>query len=112
MDDINRKYLVASLQGRNAHISFEDTIKDFPTDYCNKKISGIQYSCWDLLEHIRIAQWDILDFIVNPGKFQPKKKKVRIAEVMAKISIYFLHLWYGQRFIDGNNFEVGLYKRP
>jgi len=61
-----RKHLLASLQGRNAHISFEETIKDFPNDYYNNKISGIQYSCWDLLEHLRIAQWDILDFIMNP----------------------------------------------
>ncbi len=65
-DDIIRKHLLASLQGRNAHLSFEKTIKDFPDDYYNKKISGIQYSCWDLLEHLRIAQWDILDFVVNP----------------------------------------------
>ena len=65
-DDTIRKHLLASLQGHNAHISFEKTIKDFPDDYYNKKISGIQYSCWDLLEHLRIAQWDILDFIENP----------------------------------------------
>jgi len=67
MDDIKRKHLLASMQGRNAHISFEKTIHDFPLDYCNKKISGIQYSCWDLLEHLRIAQQDILDFILNPN---------------------------------------------
>ena len=63
----NRKHLLASLQGRNAHLSFEKTIKDFPADYYNKKISGVEYSCWDLLEHLRIAQWDILDFIENPN---------------------------------------------
>ena len=72
MDEINRKHLLASLQGGNAHVSFEDTIKDFPENFYNNKISGIQYSCWDLLEHIRIAQWDILDFIVNP-EYQEKK---------------------------------------
>ncbi len=65
-DNTIRKHLLASLQGRNAHLSFEETIKDFPDDYYNKKISGVQFSCWDLLEHLRIAQWDILDFIVNP----------------------------------------------
>jgi uncharacterized damage-inducible protein DinB len=65
-DDTIRKYLLASLQGRKAHLSFEETVKDFPDDYYNRKIPGIQYSCWDLLEHLRLAQWDILDFIVNP----------------------------------------------
>ncbi len=71
MDDTIRKHLLTSLQGRNAHLSFEQTIKDFPDNYYNKKISGIQYSCWDLLEHLRIAQWDILDFIMNP-EYQSK----------------------------------------
>jgi len=70
-DDTIRKQLLASLQGRNAHLSFEQTIVDFPDDYYNKKISGIQYSCWDLLEHLRIAQWDILYFIMNP-KYETK----------------------------------------
>ena len=70
-DDTIRKHLLTSLQGRNAHLSFEQTIKDFPDNYYNKKISGIQYSCWDLLEHLRIAQWDILDFIMNP-EYQSK----------------------------------------
>lgn len=70
-DDTIRKHLLASLQGRNAHLSFEQTIKDFPDGYYNKKIPGIQYSCWDLLEHLRIAQWDILDFIMNP-EYQSK----------------------------------------
>lgn len=65
-DDTTRKHLLASLQGRNAHLSFEQTIREFPEDYYNQKITGIQYSCWDLLEHLRIAQWDILDFILNP----------------------------------------------
>jgi len=65
-DDTIRKHLLASIQGRNAHLSFEKTINNFPEDYYNKKISGIEYSCWDLLEHLRVAQWDILDFIVNP----------------------------------------------
>ena len=65
-DDTIRKHLLASLQGRNAHISLEETIKDFPDDYYNKKIPGIKYSCWDLLEHLRIAQWDILYFLKNP----------------------------------------------
>ena len=68
-DNTYRKQLLASLKGLSAHISFEKTIEDFPEDYYNKKISGIQYSCWDLLEHLRIAQWDILDFIMNP-KYQ------------------------------------------
>ena len=65
-DDSIRKHLIAALQGHNAHLSFEETVRDFPDSYYNEKISGVPYSCWDLLEHLRIAQWDILDFIVNP----------------------------------------------
>jgi len=71
-DDLLRENLLASLQGRNAHLSFEATVKDFPEDKYNSTIPGTNYSCWDLLEHIRIAQWDILDFIINPD-YQHKK---------------------------------------
>lgn len=65
-DQSIRKHLLASLQGRNAHLTFEDAIRDFPEEHYNSKMAGIDYSCWELLEHLRIAQWDILDFIVNP----------------------------------------------
>jgi uncharacterized damage-inducible protein DinB len=66
-NDIIRKQLLESLDGRNAHLTFRDTIKDFPPEYYNEKVGDVEYSCWDLLEHMRIAQYDIIDFIKNPN---------------------------------------------
>lgn len=70
-DELIRKNLLVSLQGRNAHLSFEEAVKNFPEGQINKKISGATYSCWELVEHMRIAQWDILEFTRNPDYTSP-----------------------------------------
>ena len=67
MDEkIIREQLLALLDGKNAHITFEGAIAEFPVERLNAKAAGIPYSAWDLIEHMRIAQYDILDFIRNP----------------------------------------------
>jgi hypothetical protein len=68
MDDqkILRDHLLELLEGKSAHIDVESALKDFPTDRINKHVGGSPHSAWQLLEHIRIAQWDILDFSTNP----------------------------------------------
>jgi len=45
-----------------AHISFDDFIADFPEAFCGQMIPGLPYTAWQVLEHMRIAQWDILEF--------------------------------------------------
>ncbi len=70
-DQLIRKNLLVSLQGRNAHLTFEEAIKNFPEDQFNKRIVGANYSCWELVEHLRIAQLDILEFIRNPDYTSP-----------------------------------------
>jgi len=71
-DELIRKHLLASLEGKNAHLSFEESIKDIPMGKINKRMEGIEYSSWELVEHMRIAQWDILEFIRNPNFTSPK----------------------------------------
>lgn len=66
-DKIIRAHLLSLLQGGNAHIKFDDVVKDFPTPYINSKKHNVPYSAWQLIEHMRITQWDILDFIRNPN---------------------------------------------
>lgn len=61
-----RAELRALLAGRNAHMSFEDAVADFPLDAINDHAPNVSYSYWHLIEHLRIAQADILDFVVNP----------------------------------------------
>jgi len=62
-----RKHIIELLDGKSAHIDLESALKDFPSDKINDKPDGSPHSAWQLLEHIRIAQWDILDFCRNPN---------------------------------------------
>jgi hypothetical protein len=61
-----RQHLVKLLTGSEAHADFEAAVKDFPPDLRGKTPKGAEHSPWQLLEHLRIAQWDILDFSRNP----------------------------------------------
>ncbi|MAU10766.1 MAG: hypothetical protein CL607_13160 [Anaerolineaceae bacterium] len=61
-----REQLINALTKQQAHQMFDDVIKDFPAEHYNTFPTNVPYSFWHLLEHIRIAQWDILDYIVNP----------------------------------------------
>jgi len=65
-DKLIRKHLKQLLSGRNAHLSVENVIVDYPLEHMNDHIEGVEYSPWQLLEHMRLAQWDIIDFIQNP----------------------------------------------
>lgn len=66
-DTALREHLIKLLTGGEAHADFNDTIKDFPADLRGKTPEGAEHSAWELLEHLRIAQWDILDFSRNPA---------------------------------------------
>ena len=67
-----RKQLVDLLNGGNAHTNFEDAIRDFPVEMRGKRPKGSPHSPWELLEHMRIAQWDILEFSRNADYKSPK----------------------------------------
>jgi hypothetical protein len=64
-DKALRQHLLELLNGESAHISLESVLSNFPIENINKRI-GDSHTAWQLLEHIRLAQWDILDFSVNP----------------------------------------------
>ncbi|HFE65321.1 MAG TPA: DinB family protein [Caldithrix sp.] len=61
-----REHVLYLLAGGGAHINFEAVMKDFPVELRGKKENGFPYTAWQLLEHLRIARWDILDFCRNP----------------------------------------------
>ncbi|HUA92626.1 MAG TPA: DinB family protein [Terracidiphilus sp.] len=61
-DALLRQHLLDLLTGSNAHADFEAAIKDLPADLRGKRPKGAEHSPWQLLEHLRIAQWDILEF--------------------------------------------------
>lgn len=64
--------LLALLRGGQAHASLDAAVKDFPSEDRGKVPANLPYSPWQLLEHLRIAQKDILDFCAPPtGGYQP-----------------------------------------
>jgi hypothetical protein len=61
-DKALREHLVNLLSGGGAHIDWKDTFKGIPVKLRGVRPQSLPYSIWDLLEHMRIAQWDILEF--------------------------------------------------
>ncbi|MFL6375636.1 MAG: DinB family protein [Pyrinomonadaceae bacterium] len=70
-DQALRKHLLELLEGKSAHIDIESALADFPLAKINTRVGHSPHTAWDLLEHIRIAQWDILEFCRNPGHESP-----------------------------------------
>ncbi|MGE0058333.1 MAG: DinB family protein [Dehalococcoidia bacterium] len=60
-----RAELIFQLTKGHAHMPLEEAVKDFPMDRIDENFPGGTYSAWALIEHIRITQWDILDFVRN-----------------------------------------------
>ena len=71
-DDVLREHLLYLLKGSGAHLSFEDAIADLPEDSRGAHVEGVPHTPWRLLEHMRIAQWDILEFSRDPKHVSPK----------------------------------------
>jgi hypothetical protein len=69
--DSLRKQLVDLLTGHNAHVDLEGALKGLPAKLRGAKAKGAPHSAWQLLEHIRIAQWDILEFSRNRKHVSP-----------------------------------------
>jgi len=67
-----RKHLVALITGSEAHADFNSAVDGLPAKLQGQVPPGAEHSPWQLLEHLRIAQWDILDFSRNPG-YQHRK---------------------------------------
>ena len=67
-----RDHLLFLLRGGGAHVDCESFIADFPIDLINRKTDGVPYTPWQVLEHMRIAQWDILEFSRDPKHISPK----------------------------------------
>jgi hypothetical protein len=70
-DKIIREQLLALLRGGNAHLGFDDAVANFPPEHIHTKPPNVSYTPWHLLEHIRIAQGDILEFVRNPDHVSP-----------------------------------------
>lgn len=66
------EHLINLLSGKGAHLTFDEAIRDFPVHAINLRATNVPYTCWHLLEHMRIAQWDILEFVRDPAHVSPE----------------------------------------
>lgn len=67
-----RGHLISLLQGKGAHLSFEQCVDGLTPAQANQKLDNLPYTIWHVLEHMRIAQWDILEFSRNPNHQSPE----------------------------------------
>ena len=65
--DALRDHLLRLLDWDEAHASFDKAVSGLPADQRGARATGFEHSPWQLVEHLRIAQADILDFCVNPS---------------------------------------------
>lgn len=66
-----RRWLDWLLAGGYAHVSFDDAVRGLPIKLQGATAAGLPHTAWQLLEHIRLAQSDILDFSRNPN-YKPR----------------------------------------
>src|SRR5215472_505616 len=66
-----RDHVIYLLKGEGAHAKFEAVVADFPAELRGKKVPKLPHTAWMLLEHLRIAQWDILEFSRNAKHQSP-----------------------------------------
>jgi len=71
LDGALRQLLVRQLEGGHAYAAFADAIGDLPAQLRGVTPDGAAHSPWQVLEHLRISQWDIVDFCRNPGHRSP-----------------------------------------
>lgn len=70
-DQALREHVVSLLKGGGAHVHFMDGIDGFPDAKRGAYVEGLPHTAWQLLEHVRIAQWDILQFSRDPKHVSP-----------------------------------------
>jgi DinB superfamily len=71
-DKALREHVLYLLEGGGAHAKFDEIVAGVPPKILGQKPAGLPHSLWMLLEHLRIAQWDILEFSRNAKHTSPK----------------------------------------
>lgn len=70
-EDALRRHLVSLLESHNAHVTFDAAIEGLSPELRGKKHPDLPHTAWQLLEHLRIAQWDILEFSRSRDHISP-----------------------------------------
>jgi DinB superfamily len=69
--DAFRKALISHLTEENAHAGFDSAVRDFPAKLAGERPPNVPHSAWELVEHLRLAQWDIVEYALNPKHKSP-----------------------------------------
>lgn len=73
--EIVRDHLLELLKGGSAHAPVEDLVRGFPVTLTSSMTPGFSNTPWRLLEHVRLAQWDILEFSRDANHVSPEFPK-------------------------------------
>jgi uncharacterized damage-inducible protein DinB len=71
-DQALRDHVAALIGWEDAHAGLDRIVEGVPADKWGAAAPGLPYTLWQLLEHLRLTQYDILDFCRNPGYNQPR----------------------------------------
>jgi hypothetical protein len=71
-DQLLRDHLLYLMEGGGAHADFDAAMGDWPVQLAGVKVANFPHTAWMLLEHMRLAQWDILEFSRNSKHVSPK----------------------------------------
>ena len=67
-----REQLVYSLRGKGAHMSFDQAVKGFPLDRVSERVPRLAHTAWQLVYHLWLTQWDILEFSRDASHESPE----------------------------------------
>ncbi len=70
-DQALRTHVLALLDGGQAHMTFDDVVANFPMTLINTNPPNVAYTPWHVIEHLRITQFDILEYVRNPSYVSP-----------------------------------------
>src|SRR5450631_3101454 len=71
-DKLLRDHVLDLLKGGGAHTSFDAALGDWPVQLAGVKVANFPHTAWMLLEHMRLGQWDILEFSRKSKHVSPK----------------------------------------
>ncbi len=70
-NDELRTQLLSLLDGKGAHMTFEEAVADFPAEAMNERPPNVGYTPWHLVEHLRLTQRDMLEYVTDAG-YRPR----------------------------------------
>ena len=74
-DDSLRRHVVYLLKGGGAHVDFDAAVRGLRPELRGARVAGLPHTAWQLLEHLRIAQWDIVEFSRSARHVSPEFSK-------------------------------------